>query len=230
MVFLFLLSWRAVLVPAIAIPVSLLGTMGILFLIGFSANLITLFGIILAITLVVDDSTVIIENTERIMEEDDLPPREATLKAMGQVTRPIIATTFVLAAVFVPVCFFSGITGRIYLQFALTISVAFGLSAINVLTLAPALCSILLRQSSGKPKGPLRFIPMAVDKVRDGYVWLVRHYALSLLIFVAFLAGTVYMLRETPTGFIPLEDKGVLFINAQLPAFHCSGPMRSPGR
>ena len=220
-VFLFLLSWRAVLVPAIAIPVSLLGTMAVLFLIGFSANLITLFGLILAITLVVDDSIVIIENTERIMEEDDLPPREATLKAMDQVTRPIIATTFVLAAVFIPVCFFPGITGRIYLQFALTISVAFALSAINALTLAPALCAVLLRRSSGPKRGLLRWIPMGVDKVRDGYVWLVRrmvkHVALSLLIFVAFLAGTIYMLREAPTGFIPLEDKGVLFINAQLP-------------
>ncbi len=221
-VFLFLQSWRAVLVPAIAIPVSLLGTIGILFLIGFSANLITLFGIILAITLVVDDSIVIIENTERIMEEDNLEPREATLKAMGQVTRPIIATTFVLAAVFVPVCFFPGITGRIYLQFALTISIAFGLSAVNALTLAPALCSILLKKSTGKPRGPFRFIPKVVDKTRDGYVWLVkrmvRHVGVSLLIFVACFAGVVYMLRETPTGFIPLEDKGVLFINVQLPS------------
>lgn len=220
-VFLFLMSWRAVLVPAIAIPVSLLGTLAILFLIGFSANLITLFGIILAITLVVDDSIVIIENTERVMEEDSLAPREATLKAMDQVTRPIIATTFVLAAVFVPVCFFPGITGRIYLQFALTITVAFGLSAINALTLAPALCSILLRPSTGKPGGFMRVIPRTVDRVRDGYVWLVRkmlrHMVASLLVFAAFVATTIYMLSTTPTGFIPLEDKGVLFVNVQLP-------------
>ncbi|MCP4316273.1 MAG: efflux RND transporter permease subunit [Hyphomicrobiales bacterium] len=220
-VFLFLLSWRAVLIPAIAIPVSLLGTMAILFLIGFSANLITLFGIILAITLVVDDSIVIIENTERIMEEEGLAPREATLKAMDQVTGPIIATTFVLLAVFVPVCFFPGITGRIYLQFALTITVAFSLSAVNALTLAPVLCATMLRAKTGKPTSILRFIPMLVDKVRDGYVWLVRimvrHVALSLLIFIAALAATVFMMRETPTGFIPLEDKGALFVNAQLP-------------
>ena len=221
-VFLFLLSWRAVLVPAIAIPVSLLGTLAILFLIGFSANLITLFGMILAITLVVDDSIVIIENTERILQEEpDLPMRDAILKAMSQVTRPIVATTFVLAAVFVPVCFFPGITGRIYLQFALTITIAFTLSAINALTLAPALCSILLRRSTGQARGPLRFIPLAVDKVRDGYVWMVKrmlhHMALSLIVFVAFVAATVYMLWETPTGFIPLEDKGVLFANVELP-------------
>ncbi|MEX3012069.1 efflux RND transporter permease subunit [Hoeflea sp. TYP-13] len=220
-VFLFLLSWRAVLIPAIAIPVSLLGTMAILFLIGFSANLITLFGIILAITLVVDDSIVIIENTERIMEEEGLPPREATLKAMDQVTSPIIATTFVLLAVFVPVCFFPGITGRIYLQFALTITLAFSLSAVNALTLAPVLCATMLRPKTGRSSGILHFIPLAVDKIRDGYVWLVRimvrHVAISLLIFAAALAGTVFLLRETPTGFIPLEDKGVLFVNAQLP-------------
>jgi hydrophobe/amphiphile efflux-1 (HAE1) family protein len=220
-VFLFLMSWRAVLVPAIAIPVSLLGTMAVLFMIGFSANLITLFGIILAITLVVDDSIVIIENTERLMEDDDLPPREATLKAMGQVTRPIIATTFVLGAVFVPVCFFPGITGRIYQQFALTIIVAFSLSAVNALTLAPVLCSVLLRRSTGHSTSWLRFIPLAVDKTRDGYVRLVRvmlrHMVVSLLVFAAFVAGTVYMLRTTPTGFIPLEDKGVLFVNVQLP-------------
>ncbi|MEM6462612.1 MAG: efflux RND transporter permease subunit [Pseudomonadota bacterium] len=220
-VFFFLLSWRAVLIPAIAIPVSLLGTMAILFLIGFSANLITLFGIILAITLVVDDSIIIIENTERIMEEEGLAPREATLKAMDQVTGPIIATTFVLFAVFVPVCFFPGITGRIYLQFALTITIAFSLSAVNALTLAPVLCATMLKPKTGKPTGALRVIPRAVDKVRDGYVWLVRimvrNVTVSLLVFVAVLAATVFMLRETPTGFIPLEDEGVLFVNAQLP-------------
>ena len=220
-VFLFLMSWRAVLIPAIAIPVSLLGTLAILYLIGFSANLITLFGIILAITLVVDDSIVIIENTERIMEEEGLEPREATIKAMDQVTGPIIATTFVLLAVFVPVCFFPGITGRIYLQFALTITVAFSLSAVNALTLAPALCATMLRQKTGKSKGILHIIPAAVDKTRDGYVWLVRillkNVWVSLLIFVFAVAATIFMLRSTPTGFIPLEDKGVLFANVQLP-------------
>ena len=220
-VFLFLMSWRAVLIPAIAIPVSLLGTLSLLYLIGFSANLITLFGIILAITLVVDDSIVIIENTERIMDEEGLEPREATLKAMDQVTGPIIATTFVLAAVFVPVCFFPGITGRIYLQFALTIIIAFSLSAVNALTLAPALCATMLKPKTGKSSGILSIIPRTVDRVRDAYVSLVRvllkNVWISLLIFIAAIAGTLYMLRMTPTGFIPLEDKGVLFVNVQLP-------------
>ncbi|MES0879740.1 efflux RND transporter permease subunit [Roseibium sp. SCP14] len=220
-VFMFLMSWRAVIIPAVAIPVSLLGTFAILFLIGFSANLITLFGVILAITLVVDDAIVIIENTERIMEEDGLAPREATLKAMDQVTSPIIATTFVLLAVFVPVCFFPGITGEIYLQFALTITIAFCLSAVNALTLSPVLCSMLLRRSGKKRHGPLYFFGALVDKVRNAYVALVRimvrNIAVSLLILVAAFAATVFMFRETPTGFIPLEDKGVLFANVQLP-------------
>ncbi|MBO6512246.1 MAG: efflux RND transporter permease subunit, partial [Roseibium sp.] len=162
-VFLFLMSGRAVLIPAIAIPVSLLGTFAVLFLLGFTANLITLFGIILAITLVVDDAIVIIENTERLMEEEGLEPREATLKAMSQVTGPIIATTFVLLAVFVPVCFFPGITGQIYLQFALTITVAFCLSAVNALTLAPVLCSILLKRDKKPPLKPMRMFGALVD-------------------------------------------------------------------
>ncbi|MGI9521917.1 MAG: efflux RND transporter permease subunit, partial [Hyphomicrobiaceae bacterium] len=174
-VFLFLLSWRAVLIPTIAIPVSLLGTIGALYLIGFSANLITLFGLILAITLVVDDAIIIVENTERIMEEENLSPREATLKAMSQVTGPIIATTFVLAAVFIPVCFFPGITGRIYLQFALTITIAFTISALNALTLTPVLCANLLKRSARSGGSHiLRFIPATVDRVRDFYVAVVR--------------------------------------------------------
>ncbi len=219
--FLFLLSVRATIVPAIAIPVSLLGAVALAYLVGFSANMITLFAIVLAITLVVDDAIVIIENAQRIMEEEDLDPRAATRKAMGQVTRPIIATTFVLAAVFVPVCFFPGVTGRIYFQFALTIVFAFALSGINALTLGPALCSILLTRSTGKPKGMLRVVPRFVERVRDLYVRLVgfmlRHMAISLLIVAAFAAATVYMFRTVPTGFVPTEDSGALLASIQLP-------------
>ena len=171
--FLFLLSARAILIPAIAIPVSLLGAVAMIYLIGFSANMITLLAIVLAITLVVDDAIVIIENTERIMEEEGLDAREATRKALHQVTRPIIATTFVLAAVFVPVCFFPGITGKIYLEFALTIVFAFALSAINALTLGPTLCASLLSRSTGKPAGPLRLIPHLTESIRDLYARMV---------------------------------------------------------
>ncbi len=219
--FLFLLSWRATIVPAIAIPVSLLGTCGLIYLVGFSANMITLFAIVLAITLVVDDAIVIIENAERIMEQYGLEPREATLKAMSEVTRPIVATTFVLAAVFVPVCFFPGITGEIYLEFALTIIFAFGLSAINALTLGPVLCANLLRRDTGKPKGVLRFIPVGMEKLRNGYVRLVgfslRHMALSLVVFACVVGGTIYLFRIIPTGFIPPEDNGVLMSAVSLP-------------
>lgn len=219
--FLFLTNWRTTLIPSIAIPVSLIGTMAALYFIGFSANMITLFAIILAITLVVDDSIVIIENVERIMVEDNLAPPEATLKAMGQVTRPIIATTFVLLAVFVPVCFFPGITGEVYLQFALTITIAFTLSAINALTLAPVLCVTLLHAAPKEPKGILSWFPRLVDKVRDGYVaivrFMLRHVAASMVVFVLFVAGVVYLIEAVPTSFVPLEDKGVLLVNVQLP-------------
>ncbi len=219
--FLFLLSARAILIPAIAIPVSLLGAVAMIYLIGFSANMITLLAIVLAITLVVDDAIVIIENTERIMEEEGLDPREATRKALHQVTRPIIATTFVLAAVFVPVCFFPGITGKIYLEFALTIVFAFALSAINALTLGPALCASLLSRSTGKPAGPLRLIPRLTENVRDLYArvvgFLLRHMAFAMVIVLAFAAGTVYMFRTIPTGFLPTEDNGVLIASIQLP-------------
>ncbi|MES0884859.1 efflux RND transporter permease subunit [Roseibium sp. SCP14] len=219
--FLFLLSFRATLIPAIAIPVSLLGTMALIYFIGFSANMITLFAIVLAITLVVDDAIVIIENTERIMEEEGLDPREATLKAMSQVTRPIIATTFVLAAVFIPVCFFPGITGKIYLQFALTITFAFALSAVNALTLGPVLCSMFLSRKTGHPKSFLRLIPSLIDRLRDAYVAAVRlllkMMPVSLLLFLAVVVATVYLFRTTPTGFIPQEDNGVLFVSVELP-------------
>jgi len=219
--FFFLLSVRATLIPAIAIPVSLLGAIAMIYLVGFSANMITLFALVLAVTLVVDDAIVIIENSERIMEEEGLDPREATLKAMSQVTRPIVATTFVLAAVFVPVCFFPGITGEIYLQFALTITFAFALSAVNALTLGPVLCSKFLTRRTGDRRAFLRIIPALVDKVRDAYVAMVRlmirFMAVSLLVFAAVVAATVYLFQTTPTGFIPTEDKGILFVTVELP-------------
>ena len=219
--FLFLVSWRATIIPAIAIPVSLLGAVAFIFLIGFSANMITLFALILAITLVVDDAIVVIENAERIMAEEGLEPREATLKAMSEVTRPIIATTFVLAAVFVPVCFFPGVTGKIYMEFALTITFAFGLSAVNALTLGPALCSMLLSRNTGHPKGFLRIMPRMVERVRRAYMWLVirmiRYTGVTLVVFAIVIAATVHLFMTTPTGFVPAEDQGDLMSSVRLP-------------
>ncbi len=219
--FLFLADWRSTLIPTIAIPVSLVGAFAVLYAIGFSANMITLFAVILAIGIVVDDSIVVVENVQRVMSETGASARDATRQAMGEVTGPVIATTLVLLAVFVPVTFMPGITGELYKQFALTICVAVVISSINALTLAPALCSILLKPESGQPRGPLRAFAWLVDRCRDGYVWvvgkLIRLMPLALLILVAFAGGTYYLFQKTPTGFIPFEDKGVFFVNVQLP-------------
>ncbi|WP_170327895.1 efflux RND transporter permease subunit [Ruegeria arenilitoris] len=218
--FLFLASLRATIVPAIAIPVSLLGAVALIYAIGFSANMITLFALVLAITLVVDDAIIIIENAERILRDEGLEPREATLKAMSQVNRPIIATTFVLAAVFVPVCFFPGVTGTIYFQFALTIIFAFVLSAVNALTLAPVLCAMMLRTDS-KPIGPLAVVPTVIVWVRRQYLRLVSlmlsYMAVSLLVFTGAVCLTVYLFKTVPTGLIPQEDNGVLMASMELP-------------
>ncbi len=218
--FLFLASFRATIVPAIAIPVSLLGAVALIFAIGFSANMITLFALVLAITLVVDDAIIIIENAQRILTEENLDPREATLKAMSQVHRPIVATTFVLAAVFVPVCFFPGVTGTIYYQFAATIIFAFVLSAVNALTLAPVLCVMMLK-SGAKPIGPLAFVPAVIFWIRRQYLRLValmlRFTVVSLLVFACAAAATVYLFKTVPTGLIPQEDNGVLLASMELP-------------
>lgn len=218
--FVFLGSWRSTLIPAIAIPVSLIGAVAVLYMVGFTANMITLFAIILAITLVVDDSIVIVENTERLMEEEGLEPREATLAAMSQVTKPIIATTFVLLAVFVPVCFFPGVTGMVYLQFALTIITAFILSAINALTLGPVLCANLLKRGAAMHSGPLLYFERVVEKTRDHYVryvgLLCKNPMASMAVVALFAVAIAFFVKTTPTGFVPLEDKGALMVNVQL--------------
>ncbi len=219
--FLFLADWRSTLIPTLAIPVSLIGTFAVLYLVGFSANMITLFAIILAIGVVVDDSIVVVENVQRIMDETGQEPAEATATAMQEVTGPVVATTLVLLAVFVPVSFMPGITGELYKQFAVTICVAVVISSINALTLAPALCGMVLKRGASKPRGPLKWFSQAVDKTRNGYVRVVgvmlRRVAIAGVVFVAFAVATVYMFRAVPTGFFPFEDKGVFFVNAQLP-------------
>lgn len=219
--FLFLADWRSTLIPTLAIPVSLIGTFAVLFLVGFSANTITLFAIILAIGIVVDDSIVVVENVQRIMTETGQNARDATRQAMKEVTGPVVATTLVLLAVFVPVSFMPGITGELYKQFSVTICVAVSISSINALTLSPALCSLLLKPGSGSPRGPLRLFANLVDKSRDGYAWMVarmiRVTALTMLVFGVFVGATLFMFQNVPTGFIPLEDKGVFFGNIQLP-------------
>ena len=219
--FFFLADWRATLVPTIAIPVSLIGTLAALYVAGFSINMITLFAFILAIGVVVDDSIVVVENVRRIMDEDGLDAREATRQAMQEITGPVIATTLVLLAVFVPIAFMPGTTGKLYSQFAVTICVSVSVSSLNALTLAPALTSILFKPNSGKLRGPLKWFSSLVDFGRDSYVRvigkMVRQLVLSLGAFVISTVATVFMFTQAPTGFLPTEDKGVFFGNVQLP-------------
>ncbi len=220
-VFIFLGSWRATIIPAVAIPVSLIGTFAFLLAFGMSLNTISLFALVLAIGIVVDDAIVVVENVERIIADEGLPPAEATRKAMGQITGPVIATTLVLLAVFVPVTFMPGISGRLYSQFAVTISTAVVISSINALTLSPALCGLVLQARSGPPKGLLAVFEKFIGGMRSGYVAIVRKLlilpVISLGIIAAFAAGTGTIMGNTSKGFIPLEDNGYLFVDIQLP-------------
>lgn len=220
-VFVFLGSWRATIIPAVAIPVSLIGTFAFLLLLGMSLNTISLFALVLAIGIVVDDAIVVVENVERLIADEGLSPPEATRKAMGQITGPVIATTLVLLAVFVPVTFMPGIAGRLYSQFAITISIAVVISSINALTLSPALCAMVLRARSGPPRGVLQKFEQGVDETRTGYVGivgrLVRVPLIGLAILVALILGAGGLMKSLPAGFLPLEDNGYLFVDVQLP-------------
>ncbi len=220
-VFIFLQNWRATIVPAVAIPVSLIGTFAFLQLFGFSINTITLFGLVLAIGIVVDDAIVVIENVERLMTEGGLSPMEATRQSMKEVSGPVVATTLVLLAVFVPVAFMPGITGEIYKQFAVTISTAVVISSINALTLSPALCASLLRGDQTKRIGWLRPAELGIEKLTSGYKRQVRgvlqRATLALLLAAAGVVATGWLASSTATGFIPNEDQGILMMDIQLP-------------
>ena len=219
-VFLFLGSWRATLIPTVAVPVSLVGTFAVMLALGYSANTISLLALVLAIGIVVDDAIVVVEAVERVMEEEGLPPKEATAKAMGEITAPIIAITLVLLSVFVPVAFVPGITGQLYQQFAVAVSVSMVLSAINALTLSPALCSILLKPSHGR-KGIMGRVLNVIDRTCDGYSSIVRMLVRRALLGIVFLglamAGAGYLFTVTPSGFLPEEDQGAFFMEMQLP-------------
>src|SRR5436190_8007919 len=219
--FLFLQNWRTTLIPTITIPVSLIGTFAFVKLFGFSINTLTLFGITLATGLVVDDAIVVIENIERHIHEYHRSSSEAATTAMSEVTSAVIATALVLAAVFVPVAFFPGTTGRLYQQFALTIAVSMVISAFNALTLTPALAALVLAKAE-KPKG-LFF--RGVNRVIDGGTamlvsalrGLIRARVVVTIVFAALLAVTYWVVTRVPTGFVPDEDQGYLFILVQAP-------------
>ncbi len=222
-VFLFLQGWRATLIPLLAVPVSLVGTFAIFPLLGFSINTLSLFGLVLAIGLVVDDAIVVVEAVERHLEEG-LAPRAATLQAMEEVSGPVIAIALILVAVFVPSAFIPGITGGLYQQFAVTTAVSVVLSAFNALTLSPALSALLLRPRQ-QARGPVgvffRGFNRGFDRVTNGYVnccaYLIRKAGFSLLLLVAFAALAGWFGSRLPTSFLPQEDQGYIYLNVQLP-------------
>lgn len=223
--YLFLQNWRATLIPALAIPVSLLGTFAVLLALGFSINVLTMFGLILVIGTLVDDGIIVVENTMRILETEDLSPAEAVSKSMRQITGAIIATTLVTVAIYVPIAFIGGMVGNIYLQFSVTMCVAICLSAVNALTLSPALCVMMLRHNRNKkPKRFSVFKPFNVclDWARNGYLKTAGIFArrawLTLIALAAVLFANWYYFKILPDSFLPPEDKGTIFCEVQLPS------------
>ena len=220
-VYLFLGKWRSTLIPTITIPVSLIGTFSILVAMGYSANTISLFALVLAIGIVVDDAIVVVENVERIIEEEGLSPRDAAIKSVKEISAPIVAITLVMLSVFVPVAFVPGTTGRLYQQFAITISISTTISMINALTLSPVLCALFLSPNHSKPQGFMAKVLDFIDNTRDKYakkvVFLSKIPKASMIVIVMFICIMVAMFRITPTGFIPQEDQGVFFVQMQLP-------------
>jgi hydrophobe/amphiphile efflux-1 (HAE1) family protein len=220
-VFVFLQDWRATLIPAITIPVSLIGTFAVLLALGYNANTISLFALIMAIGLVVDDAIVVVENVHRVMQDEGLGPKDAAIRAMGQVTGPIIATTLVLFAVFVPVGFMPGITGQLYRQFAVTMCTSVLISAICALSLSPAMCATVLRTPRLHSKGPFGWFNRFLAMARRGYVWgsafLIRRIFLAVLMLALIFGATGFIFSHSSTSFLPQEDQGYFFMNVQLP-------------
>jgi HAE1 family hydrophobic/amphiphilic exporter-1 len=222
-VYIFLQGWRATLIPMIAVPVALVGTFLFFPVFGFSINTLSLLGLVLAVGLVVDDAIVVVEAVERHIEEG-LAPKEAALRAMEEISGPVVGIALVLSAVFIPTAFIPGITGRLYQQFAVTIAVSVILSAFNALTLSPALAALLLRPKQ-ESKGPLRRFfdgfNRVFERATNGYVRLsgalIRKAAVSLVILAAFLAGAGFISSRVPSSFLPDEDQGYFFLNVQLP-------------
>ncbi|GGH23395.1 multidrug efflux RND transporter permease subunit [Alsobacter metallidurans] len=219
-VFVFLQNWRTTVIPTIAIPVSLIATLVVMKLLGFSLNMLSLLGMVLAIGLVVDDAIVVVENVERQLEAG-LKPLAATRKAMQEVTGPIVATTAVLMAVFVPVAFIPGVAGRLYNQFALTVAISVGISAFNSLTLSPALSAAFLRHRPATNFAPFRWFNTGFDRLSHSYANGVRHLIrfrwAMLALFVAGLGATYAVWMRIPSTFLPVEDQGYFFVVVQAP-------------
>jgi hydrophobe/amphiphile efflux-1 (HAE1) family protein len=227
--FLFLQNFRATLIPTLAVPIVLLGTFGVLAAFGFSINTLTMLAMVLAIGLLVDDAIVVVENVERIMEEEGLSPREATRKSMGQITGALVGIALVLSAVFVPMAFFGGSTGVIYRQFAITIVSAMALSVLVALTLTPALCATLLKTKDAHAikKGPLGWFNRGFGATQNGYAksvgGIVKRPVRVGLIYLLLTGGMAWLFMNTPTGFLPEEDQGIMFCLAEAPTGATAG-------
>ncbi|MBW8905501.1 MAG: multidrug efflux RND transporter permease subunit [Betaproteobacteria bacterium] len=219
-VFLFLQTWRATLIPMIAVPVSLIGAFAGLWAVGFSMNTLTLFALVLAIGIVVDDAIVVLENVERLMREQNMQPFDAALEAMREVSGAVVAIVLVLCAVFVPVAFLGGIAGQLYRQFAVTLTFAVVISGFMALTLTPALCALLMKKGDHHSRifDPFnRGFAWTTQRFLDGVGFLLRHRALSLALFAVFLAACAGLFLRIPSSFVPSEDQGYIFANVQLP-------------
>ncbi|MFO7727841.1 MAG: multidrug efflux RND transporter permease subunit [Desulfonatronovibrio sp.] len=223
-VLIFLQSWRATIIPMVAVPVSLIGAFIAFPILGFSLNTLTLFALVLAIGLVVDDAIVVVEASQRNLDEEDMSPRDATIKAMDEVAGPVVANSLVLIAVFIPVAFLGGIAGQLYKQFALTLAVSVGISVFNALTLSPALAAMLLRSGKAK-RGPLAWFSNMFNRMfsafTNGYTATVRAsirgWFVTICILAVLFGVTLGLLRILPTGFVPPEDQGYFLVSVQLP-------------
>ncbi|MDR3153869.1 MAG: efflux RND transporter permease subunit [Deltaproteobacteria bacterium] len=220
-VYLFLGSWRTTLIPMFAVPVSLVGAFAVLAAAGYSANTVSLLALVLAVGIVVDDAIVVVENVERVMREEGLPPKEAAVKAMGQITGAIIAIALVLLSVFVPVGFIPGLSGKLYQQFAVTISAAMLISCFNALTLSPALCAVFMRPAAHEPNWLVRKFQGLVIRSRNSYhslvMTLLRRSAFGLVVAAFCLASAYGIMKFTPSGFLPTEDMGMIVVQVGLP-------------
>ncbi|MPR09134.1 multidrug efflux RND transporter permease subunit [Microvirga tunisiensis] len=220
-VFLFLQNWRATLIPLLAVPVSIVGTFAGMYALGFSVNLLTLFGLILAIGIVVDDAIIVLENVERIMSTEHKPPREAAIQAMQEVSGPVIAVVLVLCAVFIPVSFLGGLAGELYRQFAVTIAVSVVISGIVALTLTPALCALLLKEGHSEPWLPFRIFNRGFDwatrTFTSGTAFFLRHALIALVLIGGMLGVTWLLFERVPGGLVPAEDLGNVFVVTALP-------------
>jgi HAE1 family hydrophobic/amphiphilic exporter-1/multidrug efflux pump len=219
-VYLFLQSWRATVIPFAAVPVSLIGTFAGIYFLGYSINTLTLFGMVLSIGIVVDDAIVVLENVERIMREEGLPPRDAAIKAMREVTGPIIAIVLTLVAVFVPIAFLGGLTGELYRQFAVTIAISVVISGLVALTLSPALCALILKPHDAPNRffaAFNRWFARVTQHYTDGVIWMLRRGVIAAVLFLGMVGLAAWLWKVTPSSLVPDEDQGFYISAVILP-------------